>query len=257
MRILAVGDVVRKEGTDFLEKILKEFKEDKNIDVVIANGENSAEGNGITPQSAKSLFRIGVDIITNGNHVFKRREIKPFLNESKNIVRPANYPSKTTPGVGFCKYTSNGVKIGVVNMLGTVFMESLRCPFETIDSILEQIKDCKIKIVDFHAEATSEKRSLGFYLDGRVSAIFGTHTHVQTSDEEILPKGTGYISDIGMTGVINSVLGVKTEQVVKKLKEKLPVRFENATGSCKMECAVFDIDENTGKTKSVERFRIT
>ncbi len=257
MRILAIGDVVGKNGIDFLEKNLKDFKKNKNIDIVIANGENSAEGNGLTPVSAKALFRVGVDIITTGNHVFKRREIKPFLNESKNIVRPANYPSKNTPGVGFCKYTSNGVKIGVINLLGTVFIESLKCPFETIDSVLEQMKDCKIKIIDFHAEATSEKRALGFYLDGRISALFGTHTHVQTSDEEILPNGTGYISDVGMTGVINSVLGVKTEQVIKKLKEKMPIRFENAEGSCKMECAVFDINENSGKTMSIERFRIT
>lgn len=262
MRILAIGDVVGKCGCSFLRNKLKKFKEDHNIDFVIANGENSAEGNGVLPNSAGYLFDSGVDVITTGNHTFRRREIFPFLNENnykksgQYIIRPYNYPSANTPGKGFCKVEVNGVKIAVINILGVVYLECLRLPLDALDDVLEKCEDCAIKIVDFHAEATAEKRAFGFYADGRVSAVFGTHTHVQTSDEEVLPHGTGYITDVGMTGAIYSVLGVKKELSIRRMKDRMPVRFENASGDCKMECIVFDVDEKNGKTKSVERFRI-
>ena len=262
MKVLAIGDVVGKGGCSFLRSRLKNFKQTHNIDFVIANGENSAEGNGILPNSACYLFDSGVDVITNGNHTFRRKEIFRFLNENdyekngKYIIRPHNYPRPSTPGRGFCKTVVNGVKIAVINILGVSYLECLNLPADALEDVLEQCDDCPIKIVDFHAEATAEKRAFGFYADGRVSAVFGTHTHVQTSDEEVLPRGTGYITDVGMTGAINSVLGVKKEISIKRMVDRMPVRFENASGDCKMECIVFDIDEKNGKTNSVERFRI-
>jgi metallophosphoesterase (TIGR00282 family) len=257
MKILAIGDIVGKNGCEFLKNKLPTLKKRKNIDLIIANGENSAEGNGITPDSAESIFSSGVDIITTGNHVFKKKEIRDFLSKHPNIIRPANYPQKTTPGKGFCITKIHDIKIAVINLMGVVYLENLRCPFETIDSVLEELFECTIKIIDFHAEATAEKRALGFYLDGKISAMFGTHTHVQTSDETVLPLGTGYITDVGMTGVINSILGVKKEIIIKRQIEKLPIRFENASGECKMECIIFDVDETTGLTVDIQRLRIT
>lgn len=257
MRVLAIGDVVGKNGTEFLRAKLKKFKKENQIDLVIANGENSAEGNGITPDSARRLLDSGVDVITNGNHTFRRREIFTFLNENNRIIRPYNFPSEKTPGMGFCKLTVNDIKICVINILGVAYLESINLPLDAVDEVLSKCEDCKIKIIDFHAEATAEKRAFGFYVDGRVSAVFGTHTHVQTSDEEVLPGGTGYITDVGMTGVINSVLGVKKELSIRRIRDRMPVRFENASGPCKMECIIYNIDDRSGKTKSVERLRIT
>jgi metallophosphoesterase (TIGR00282 family) len=257
MKILAIGDIVGKNGCEFLKNKLPILKKRENIDLVIANGENSAEGNGITPESAKFIFSSEADIITTGNHVFKRKEIRDFLGKHPSIIRPANYPPKTTPGKGFCIAQVRNIKIAIINLMGIVYLENLRCPFETIDDILKELSECTIKIVDFHAEATAEKRALGFYLDGKISAMFGTHTHVQTSDETILPFGTGYITDVGMTGVIDSILGVKKDIIIKRHIEKLPMRFENASGECKMECVLFDIDEITGLTNNMQRLRIT
>lgn len=256
MKILAIGDIVGKNGVEFLKEHLKDFKEKNKIDFVVANGENSAEGNGVLPDCARKIFESGVDVITNGNHTFRRREIFPFLNENHRILRPYNYPQKSTPGFGFCKVKVNGVNVAVINLLGVAYLESLDLPLDSLDEVLRFCVDCPIKIVDFHAEATAEKKALGYYVDGKVSVVFGTHTHVQTSDEEILPFGTGYITDVGMTGPINSVLGVKKELSIKRMKDRMPVRFENANGPCKMECAVFDVDEKTGKTRAIERFRL-
>lgn len=256
MKILTIGDIVGKSGVEFLKNNLKEFKSVHKIDFVVANGENSAEGNGILPDCAKKIFESGVDVITNGNHTFRRREIFPFLNENHRILRPYNYPSKSTPGFGFCKVKVNNINVAVINLLGVAYLESINLPLDSLDEALRFCVDCPVKIVDFHAEATAEKRALGYYVDGKVSVVFGTHTHVQTSDEEILPFGTGYITDVGMTGPINSVLGVKKELSIKRMKNRMPVRFENATGPCKMECAVFDVDEKTGKTRAIERFRL-
>lgn len=256
MKILTIGDIVGKSGVEFLKNNLKEFKSVHKIDFVVANGENSAEGNGILPDCAKKIFESGVDVITNGNHTFRRREIFPFLNENHKILRPYNYPSKSTPGFGFCKVKVNNINVAVINLLGVAYLESINLPLDSLDEALRFCVDCPVKIVDFHAEATAEKRALGYYVDGKVSVVFGTHTHVQTSDEEILPFGTGYITDVGMTGPINSVLGVKKELSIKRMKNRMPVRFENANGPCKMECAVFDVDEKTGKTRAIERFRL-
>ncbi len=258
MNFLFIGDVVGKIGCTFLRDKLPNLKKLKGIDVVVANGENSSDGNGITPSSADFLFKSGVDVITTGNHAFRRKEAYPFFDECEYLIRPANFPSGTTPGKGITMLDMGRLQIAVINLMGTAFMEPLDCPFKTADKLIKQAQDenAKIIIVDFHAEATGEKKALGYYLDGRVSAIFGTHTHVQTADATILPKGTGYITDAGMTGPIHSVLGVKPEIIIKKFTEKLPQRFDLATGDCKMNCVLMEIDEKTGKTINIDAMEI-
>jgi len=254
MNIMAIGDVVGSIGCHFLRDHLPQLKKYKGIDLVIVNGENSADGNGITPTSAQFLFDSGADVITTGNHCFRRKESYELYDSCESLLRPANLPS-SAPGRGLCVVDMGRIQVGVINLMGVVYMESLDSPFDVADRLLSGGVP-KITLVDFHAEATGEKRSLGYYLDGRVSAVFGTHTHVQTADNEVLPNGTGYLSDLGMTGPINSVLGVKSELVIQKMRTKMPVRFDIADGKCKMECAIFQIDENTGKTISVERLQI-
>ncbi|HHW45795.1 MAG TPA: TIGR00282 family metallophosphoesterase [Clostridiales bacterium] len=258
MNILCIGDVCGDAGCDFLRQVLPGLKKLKGIDLVIANGENSAPSNGITPQSAEHLLASGVDVITGGNHSFRRKEIYPLLEQSDRILRPANYPA-SVPGSGFTIVDCGYAQVAVINLLGVVFMESLACPFETADRLIQRAKSegANIIMVDFHAEATSEKRAFGFYLDSRVSAVFGTHTHVQTADEQILPKGTGYITDLGMTGPIQSVLGVNPETIITKFKDKMPVRFDFAKGDCMLSGCIFTIDRNTGLTVEVERINIT
>lgn len=258
MNILAIGDVVGSVGCEFLRKRLSQFKKLKAVDLVIANGENSADGNGITPQSAEFLFQSGVDVITTGNHAFRRKESYALYDECEYLIRPANYPEGTTPGRGMCMVDMGRTQVAVLNIMGTAFMDALDCPFKTADKLIEEAKEngAKIILVDFHAEATGEKRAFGYYLDGRVSGVFGTHTHVPTADETVLPNGTGYITDVGMTGVIHSVLGVKTEIIIAKLKDKLPQRFDLARGDCKLDCILFEIDEKTGKALSMERVEI-
>jgi metallophosphoesterase (TIGR00282 family) len=254
MNILCIGDVVAKVGCEFLRDNLAKLKKNKNIDMVIANGENSADGNGITPYSANHLFDSGVDLITTGNHAFRRKESHSFYDKTPHLIRPLNYPEGTF-GKGYCIYDTGKFGIAVISLMGTVYLESLTSPFEVMENLLKKI-NTKFIIVDFHAEATAEKRALAFFLDGKISAIFGTHTHVQTSDETILPKGTGYITDVGMTGVIDSVLGVKKENAIYRMKTKLPIRFDQALGACKMDCILFNIDNGTGKTNSLERIEI-
>lgn len=256
MNILAIGDIVGSVGCAFLRAHLPQLKKIKHIDLVIANGENSADGNGITPVSAEYLFQSGVDVITTGNHAFRRKESYSLFDDSPYLIRPANFPQATTPGQGFCIVDMGRVQVCIINLMGTVYMENLACPFDTMDKLLAQVKGCRVIIVDFHAEATAEKRALGYYLDGSVSAIFGTHTHVPTADETILPNGTGYITDVGMTGTIHSVLGVKPALAIEKMKTKMPVRFDLADGACKMDCILYTVDDKTGKTTFTERFEI-
>ena len=254
MNILAIGDVVGSIGCRFLRAHLPQLKKVKGIDLVIANGENSADGNGLTPVSVQFLFDSGVDVITAGNHSFRRKESYELYDSRESLLRPANFPS-CVPGRGACVVDMGRTQVGVINLMGTVYMDSLDSPFDTADRLLADGMP-KITLIDFHAEATGEKRSFGYYLDGRVSAVFGTHTHVQTADECVLPQGTGYITDLGMTGPVQSVLGVKPELVIEKMRTKMPVRFALADGDCKMECTLFQIDEKTGKTVSVERMQI-
>ena len=256
MNILVLGDVVSDIGCAFLRKKLPAFKKLKAIDFCIANGENSAAGNGITPLSAQQLFTSGVDFITTGNHVFRRKEVYDLLDESEFIIRPCNFP-EGNPGKGVAVVDLGRTSVAVINLMGTMFMESLENPFRTADRVLEEIKGkTNIILVDFHAEATSEKQALAYYLDGRISALFGTHTHVLTADERVLPGGTGYITDIGMCGVQNSVLGVKKEVVIEKFMTNMPVRFDAASGECMLNGCIFTIDEKSGRCTSAEAVRI-
>ncbi len=256
VKILAVGDVVSQAGCDRLREVLPALKKQKEIDAVIVNGENSAVGNGMTAFSCEHIFSSGADVITGGNHSFKRREFYDTLDNSLSILRPANY-SDDCVGRGYMILDKGSFRIGVVNMLGVTFLEPLRNPFVLIDEIIEKLKkEVKIIVVDFHAEATSEKRSFGFYVDGRVSAVFGTHTHVQTADEQILKGGTGYITDVGMTGPYYSVIGVKPELAIERQKTNMPVRFETATGECRLQGIIFETDKQTGKCVAVERISI-
>lgn len=256
MKLLCIGDVVGDVGCRHLAKTLPRFRREHGVDMVVCNGENSAEGNGITPDSANFLLDCGVDIITTGNHSFRRRESYGFYDECEQLIRPANYPEGTTPGRGIAVFDMLRYRVGVVNIMGTMYLEPLANPFLCLDECLKKLENCSVIVVDFHAEATAEKRAFGFYADGRVSAVVGTHTHVQPSDECILPKGTGYITDLGMTGPVNSVLGVKSEIAVEKFRNMMPVRFNTADGECKMGCCLFDIDEKTGRAHSAQRFNV-
>lgn len=259
MRILFVGDVVSAPGCDFLKKRLPAVKKTRNIDFCIVNGENSAVGNGITPASAAELFAAGADIITTGNHALRRREIYSMLDEKyPSVLRPANM-HRSVPGTGAAVIEKNGRRLGVGNIMGAMYMDAVYNPFDAADEMLKYFEreGVKCAVIDFHAEATSEKRAMGFYLDGRVSALFGTHTHVRTADAQILPGGTAYMTDAGMTGVINSVLGVKTENVTLKMRTGMPARFDAAEGECSMNCVSAEIDEKTGRTVEIESFCFT
>ena len=256
MRLLALGDVVSSSGCDFVRQKLPVIKRQYGIDFCIVNGENSAVGNGILPSSAEHLFSSGADVITTGNHVFRRSEIYDYLEENDRIIRPYNMHS-SNPGKGTCVVDMGRCQVGVINLIGNAFSaQSYGNPFDCLDKAIDEIKDCKIKIVDFHAEATGEKGALANYSDGRVSVLFGTHTHVQTNDARILPNGTGFITDLGMCGAENSVLGVKCENVIHALKTGMPTRFTNAEGEVVMDCCIFEIDDKTGMTTSVETLRI-
>ena len=251
MRLFAIGDVVGSVGCRFLRAKLPAFKRVKGVDVVIANGENSADGNGITASSVRYLLDSGVDLLTGGNHSFRRKESYDLYDECEQLLRPANFPSGA-PGRGFAVLDLGRLQIGVLNLMGTVYLDALDNPFDTADRLLQGAP--KITVVDFHAEATGEKRSMGYHLAGKVSALWGTHTHVQTSDDCILPGGTGYITDLGMTGTVESVLGVKPALTIRMMRSKLPVRFELVQdGPMKLDGCLFDIDETTGRCTHAER----
>lgn len=254
MNVLCIGDVVGAVGCRHLEQTLPRVKRELAVDVCIVNGENSADGNGITPVSAGHIFDAGADVITGGNHTFRRREFYDLLEENEYLLRPANLPADT-PGRGWTTVDRGRYQVTVVNLQGTVYMEALTSPFEALDAVLEQAGVPRFCIVDFHAEATAEKKALGFYADGRVSALFGTHTHVATADEQILPGGTGFITDVGMTGPIISCLGIRPELSIEKMKTKLPVRFAVADGPCAMDGVLFTLDDKTGLTTAVSRIR--
>ena len=254
MRVMAIGDVVGQVGCDFLRKTLPRLKKEYNTDLVIVNGENSADGNGITPHSADYIFDSGADVITTGNHGLRRREIFDMLDREIGIVRPANF-SPECPGCGYYVYDLIRFKVCIINICGQVYMEGADNPFDCVDRILSREK-YDIVIVDFHAEATAEKIAMGYHLDGRASLLYGTHTHVQTADERIFKNGLGYITDLGMCGPDDSVLGVKPELALKRLRTHLPVRFETAKSKCRICGIVADIDENTGKTVKIERINI-
>lgn len=248
MKILAVGDVVGIGGTEFIRKNLWNIRKEHKIDVTVLNGENAASGNGLDRDTAETLFASGADVITSGNHIWHRRETKNFIDDCEYILRPANYPSDC-PGQGYAVFDSFGTRVLVISLLGNVYMgDSFDCPFRTADRILERNKGgYDVCVVDFHAEATSEKAALAKYLDGRASVVFGTHTHVQTNDARVFPLGTGFVTDVGMTGVYDSILGVKNECILEKFLTKMPVKFEEPSGKIMFNAGVFDIEEKTGK----------
>ncbi len=256
MRILTIGDVVSKQGCEYLSEMLPKLKREYQAELVIVNGENSAVGNGVTPQSANFIFSCGADVITLGNHSLRRPEICDFLDEKEFIIRPENY-HKSAPGKGYTIVDKGYIRAMVANIQGAVYLDNIENPFDAADRLLEIAKSEGVNtiIIDFHAEASSEKKAMGFYLDGKISVLFGTHTHVQTSDEQILPCQTGYITDIGMTGPFYSVLGVAPERAIQKMKTNLPVRFINEDGPCTIEGCFFETDNKTGKTVRIERFR--
>lgn len=250
MKLLFVGDIVGSAGCDFFASNIYKIKKDHSIDITVVNGENSADGNGISPTSAYYLLGHGADVITTGNHSFKRREATGIY-EKDVILRPANYPDGVV-GKGVCTLDFGRFSVAVVNLQGVTYMDALDNPFSCIDYILGDIPTPNI-IVDFHAEATAEKKAMGHYLTGKVTAVLGTHTHVQTADEIILGSHTAYITDVGMTGPELSVLGVKTESAVDKLRFRFPVMFSESENPCFMNAVVVEFDEKNGKAKNIER----
>ncbi len=258
MRILFVGDVVAPQGCEHLRRVLPNFKKEQNIDFCIVNGENSAQGNGILPGSFEHILMSGADIVTSGNHALRRVEIeKCFENENMPLIRPANL-HRSAVGRGYYILEKKGLRLGVINLMGRIYMDFCESPFDAAKEIIAEMKNQGIKniFLDFHAEATSEKKVMGYFLDGEVSAVIGTHTHIQTADEQILPKGTAYMTDAGMTGVTESVLGVEISCASKKVITGLPVHFKNPEGSCMMNCVVVETDNKTGRAISIERFDI-
>ncbi len=257
-RILFIGDISGRYGRRFLGKALPILKIKFNPALVIANGENSAGGLGITPKTAKEIFEAGVDVITSGNHIWDKKEAIPLLKEDHRIIRPINYPA-SVPGKGYYIFRARGndqTEAMIINLQGRVFMEPVvDNPFLSIDGFLNQVRQ-KIIFIDFHAEATAEKQAMGFYLDGRVSAVIGTHTHVQTSDLRIMEKGTAYQSDVGMTGSLDSVIGMKREPVLSKFLTGINQKFEVAKKNIIMDMAVLDIDRKTGKAVHVNSMRL-
>jgi len=256
LRILFIGDIVGRPGRQAVAQMLPGLKEELSPDFVIANGENAAGGMGITQETAVEILQAGVDVITLGNHVWRRPEVYPYLDEEPRILRPANYPSGV-PGRGWEVYsTGTGEPVGVVNVCGRVFMDDLENPFRAADSILETLApETSVILVDFHAEATSEKAAFGWYLAGRVGAVIGTHTHVQTADERILPGGTAYITDVGMTGPVDSVIGVKTDLIISRFLTQMPSKFEVAEGDVLLSAVIVDLDASTGSAVGIERLQ--
>ncbi|GJQ58796.1 MAG: TIGR00282 family metallophosphoesterase [Candidatus Scalindua sp. AMX11] len=257
LNILAIGDTVGKPGRKILEQELKNFISQEQIDFCLVNAENSANGSGITIDIANKLFSYGIDVITMGDHVWKRKEIYAWMNSEKRIIRPANY-SPLAHGRGYVALEiAGGIVIGVINLLGRVFMKPIDCPFRAADNALVELsKITKIIIVDMHAEATSEKVAMGWYLDGRVSAVVGTHTHVQTADERIFPGGTGYITDLGMTGPHESVIGRRVDCVLQSIVTQVPVRYDIADKGVRVEGVVLVINTVTGKAEKIKRIKI-
>ncbi len=258
MKIFYCGDIVGRAGREAALKNIPVLKKEKSLDVVLANAENAAHGFGLTPGICRDLFQAGVDAILTGNHIWDQREILPYLDELKNVVRPLNYPPSTLGHGFYVMELPNGKKLVITQVLGRVFMESADCPVQALEKLLStyHLSADTVIFVDIHAEATAEKLSLGFYLDGRVSAVAGTHTHVQTADERVLPKGTAYITDVGMCGVENSVLGFDPKAPIERLKRHYPYeRLTPASGEGVLRGIIIETDDKTGLALHIERVR--
>ncbi len=249
MLILVIGDVNGSPGRRAIEKLLPEISRQHKLDMVIANAENAAGGFGLTSATARELFDAGVDVLTSGNHIWAQKEIIPYLNSEMPILRPLNYPP-SVPGEGFLI----NKQVLIVNLIGRTFIGDFDCPFRAMDRLLADLEPRpKVTIIDFHAEATSEKVAMGYYLDGRVSAVIGTHTHVGTIDSRVLPRGTAYVTDVGMTGPINSVIGVDADSVVQRFLTSIPHRLSVARGKAVLNAVLLKIDESSGRALSIER----
>ena len=253
MKIMFVGDVVGRNGRRAFRKYTPQLREEKGIDVVVVNGENSAAGKGLTRKSLDELYQGGADIVTSGNHVWDKKDVLEFIDQEPFLIRPANYP-EGAPGKGWCIYPFKAKNIAVINLSGRAFMPPMDCPFQKVEDILHELRgEADIILLDMHAETTSEKMAMGWYLDGRVNVVVGTHTHIQTADERILPEGTAYITDLGMVGPWNSTLGVKNECILEKFTTCRPVRFDLADGPNVYSAVVVEIDDATNRTVSIER----
>ncbi|KNY25101.1 TIGR00282 family metallophosphoesterase [Pseudobacteroides cellulosolvens] len=253
MRVLFIGDIVGSPGRKAAKEMISKLKKEEEIDFCIANGENAAGGSGITYVIAQELYNSGVDGITMGNHTWSKNEILNFIESDNRLARPANYP-QDLPGKGYAILNGKNGKLAIMNLLGRIYMDNIDCPFKAADRELEHIKkEVKAVVVDFHAEATSEKTALAWYLDGRVSCVLGTHTHVQTADERIFPFGTAYITDVGMTGPCDGVIGVNKDIIIKKFLTGMPQRFEVAKGRIIFNAVLLDIEEKSGKTANIRR----
>ena len=254
MKILFVGDIFGKPGRQVASSAIPRVRRERDVDLCIANGENTAGGFGLTLANASKLFSYGIDVITSGNHIWDRVEAEELLTTKQHVLRPANYP----PGLPGCGdtiiETADKTPVGVINLQGRIFMSSIDCPFRTATQILERMRsETSIILIDFHAEATSEKMALAWHLDGKVSAVLGTHTHVMTADERVLPRGTAFISDVGMTGPHDSIIGVRPDQSIRRIMNQIPVRFSPAESGLMFSAVLIDIDPATGRALSIER----
>lgn len=257
MNLFFIGDVMGTPGRRVLASQLPKLRERLKLDLIVANGENAEAGFGITREAARELFALGIDVVSNGNHAWDRKEALDYIVSEPRLLRPHNYPPGT-PGSGWYVLEKNGFRLGVLNLMGTVFMQpTLSCPFRCADEALaRKPADVHGVLVDFHAETTSEKWAMGWHLNGRVSAVVGTHTHVPTADERVFPGGTAYISDVGMTGCYDSVIGMDIQKTLRRLIHKLPERFDVAQGKATLCGVVIDIDEHTGKSRSIRRISV-
>lgn len=253
MKLLFVGDVIGRPGRRIVQHCLEDLVSAEEAELVVLNCENSAAGFGVTPEIANSFLDLGVDVLTSGNHIWDKKQIFDYFAQQPRLLRPANYPD--APGSGlYVGCTDRGVRYAVLNLQGRTYMPATHCPFRMADEMLDSIEsDVKVRFLDFHAEVTSEKQAMGWHLDGRISAVVGTHTHVPTADERVLPKGTAYQTDAGMTGPIHSVIGMDVRGSVDRFLTAMPARFEPASGPVRMNAVLIDIDEKTGKARSIER----
>lgn len=257
MKILFIGDVVGSPGRDMVTDYVPKLKDKYKPQVTIINGENAASGKGITEKIYKQFLNLGAQVITLGNHTWAKRDIFEFIDDAPHMIRPANFPSEN-PGKGITFLNINGIEVAIINLQGRTFLPATDCPFKKADELIDlAAKRTSIIFVDFHAEATSEKQAMGWYLDGRVSAVVGTHTHTQTADERILPNGTAFITDVGMTGPYDSILGVEKETIINRFLDGLPARFEVDTkGSNQLNGCIIELDKKTGKAIKIDRIMI-
>ncbi len=256
MNILFIGDIFGRPGRNLLASHLSDLVSSRAVDLVVANGENAAAGFGITPRLAEELLALDIDVLTSGNHIWDRKEILEYLPRQSRLLRPANYPGELGHG-SYVGKTRGGVEYAVINLQGRVYMASIDCPFRTADREMEKLPaSCKIRIVDMHAETTSEKQALGWYLDGRTTAVVGTHTHVPTADERVLPNGTAYITDVGMTGPYDSVIGIVKEGILQRFLTQMPTRFEAAENDVRLAAVLIQADPDSGRALSIERLQL-